>query len=394
MAVFQPITVIQGGGGSDEWARPSDWLPIPAIGDNEQVIYLLIRINQYVITPSAFLIQGAYTVDWGDGVIENVASNVQAQHVYNFSTSSNLTSEGFKQALVKITPQAGQNITLINLLKQHTGYSTNKSTSILDCVISAENVSGANLKIGGNIITLIHADMQRCFIKKIGTLTSTVDLFANCIALQSVPLFDTSSVGITQQMFSNCFSLKYVPLFNTSSCTNMSNMFISCYSLETVPLLNTSIVTKMSKMFNNCFTIKTIPLLDTSSCVEMSDMFSACYSLEIVPLFNTSIVRSMTQMFINCYSLKSVPKLNTSAVLGMTSMFATAHRVAVNEMYGTRISFSMLNCNLGKEAIDLLGTNVADLTGFTAQTVTLTGNYGTATMNTSIWTAKNWTVII
>ena len=61
-------------------------------------------------------------------------------------------------------------------------------------------------------------------------------------------------------------------------------------------------------------------------------------------------------------------------------------------MTGTKVSFSLSHSIMSAAAIDELGGNVADMTGETSPTVNLTGNYGVADADLTIWTNKNWTV--
>lgn len=68
--------------------------------------------------------QGAYTVNWGDGITENFASGVKAEHKYTYSdvdlNSDTVANFTYKQCIITITPQSGQNLTLINLNQYHT----------------------------------------------------------------------------------------------------------------------------------------------------------------------------------------------------------------------------------------------------------------------------------
>ena len=57
-----------------DWVRPSDWLPLPSVSDSEQKfvgLHAIFEDANFV----ALRCQAAYTVDWGDGVVENFTSN-------------------------------------------------------------------------------------------------------------------------------------------------------------------------------------------------------------------------------------------------------------------------------------------------------------------------------
>lgn len=246
-------------------------------------------------------------------------------------------------------------------------------------------------------------------------LTLASSMFNSCYTLTTVPLFDTHLVTTMASMFSGCQALITAPAFNTAAATNMSNMFNSCAALMTVPLFDTHLVTLMTSMFSGCLVLTAVPLFDTSAVTNMSGMFSSCKSLMRVPLFNTAQVTTMATMFFNCLALRMVPLFNTAAVTDVTSMFASCSTLenlpafnfasvlsgnlasAINnlpqlssvKLTGIRFSFSVANCKLSAARLNELYGNLPVVVG---QTITVTGNYGTATDDTSIATAKGWTV--
>jgi surface protein len=271
-------------------------------------------------------------------------------------------------------------------------------------------------------------------------VTNMGTMFSSCSSLATVPLFNTANVIDMSSMFQNCRGLKLIPLFNTANVTNMSSMFTACSSLTTVPLFNTANVTAMNSMFVNCTSLTSVPLFNTVAVTRMSSMFSACSSLTSIPLFNTAAVTVMSSMFVNCSSLTTVPLFNTANVTNMGSMFQncssftsvplfnTANVTAMNSMFNTCTSltlvpalvttaitssssfssmfstcpsltkieakdfsftFSVANCKLSAAALDEIYTNLPTVTG---QTITVSGNYGTAGDDPTIATAKGWTV--
>ena len=224
------------------------------------------------------------------------------------------------------------------------------------------------------------------------SVTNINSMFSGCSSLQTVPLFNTALVANIGNMFQNCFSLKTVPLFNTSAVTNMTSMFQSCVNLQEVPLFNTSAVITINNMFNNCSSIKTVPLFNTASVTNISSMFSSCYSLQTVPLFNTALVTTMSNMFNSCIGLTTVPSLVTTAVTSasnFSSMFNACSSLARIEAKDFLFTFSVASCKLSATALNEIYTNLPTVT---AQTITVTGNYGTATDDPTIATAKGWTV--
>ena len=68
---------------STGWVRPSDWLAIPEVFPVEQKITALFAVFDNSSNFVAFTISGAYTVDWGDGTIQNFAAGATAQRNYS-----------------------------------------------------------------------------------------------------------------------------------------------------------------------------------------------------------------------------------------------------------------------------------------------------------------------
>ena len=223
-------------------------------------------------------------------------------------------------------------------------------------------------------------------------VTSMSGMFGSCYSLTSVPLFNTAAVTSIGNMFSYCYSLTTVPLFNTAAVTSMSGMFGSCDSLTTVPLFNTAAVTNMDSMFSSCVSLTSVPLFNTVAVTNMSNMFSSCTSLTSVPLFNTAAVTNMGSMFTGCYSLTSVPALVTTSVTSssnFSSMFTNCNSLARIQAKNFRFTFSVANCKLSATALNEIYTNLPTVT---AQTITVSGNYGTVADDPTIATAKGWTV--
>ena len=417
--VFGPISPSGGGGEATAWTRPADWLTLTDPAPGEQKF-----VGLHAVWPGdgnfvAINFSGNYTVDWGDGSApENINSATTAYHEYSYSSISSSTesTRGYRQVIVTVTPQSGANLTSFNLFLKHnqSGLGIGYATGWLD--ISARLPNLTALQIGAANTTVRHNLIEQVKLLDNGSVTSFANLFYNLQALQSVQLDDTSAVTNMSGMFINCYSLQTVPLFDTSAATNMSSMFYSCsslrtlpvfdtsaatnmtsmfsncYSLETVPLFDTSAVTNMSNMFFNCSSLKTVPLFDTSAVTNMFNMFNRCYSLQTVPLFDTSAVTNFASMFSECYALSYIPASNVSSASSSTSysgMFASTPSLAYIGMTGHKYTFSVQNCKLSADALDTLYTNLATVVG---QTITVTGNYGTAADDPTIATAKGWTV--
>jgi surface protein len=334
--------ISSGASGGTGYQRPGDWLSIPDMSSTEGFSGLHAVWNDDA-NFCAFTCTGAYTVDWGDGSTpEDFASNTIAYHNFNWADydASTLTSRGYRQAVVTVTPQSGQSLTNINLAVKHnqSGLVSGYSSGWLDLELYGPNLT--NLSVSSSAYTTRHRLLEQCTLKNIGNLTNMSYMFNGCSSLQKIWV-------------------------NSENVTDMTMMFNGCGSLKSVELSDTSSVTNMNRMFQGATSIQSIPLFDTSSVTTMPYVFSGCFSLNRLPGWDMAAVTNVTGMFLNCTSLARV------------------------EATGISRTVSFANCKLSSADLDEIYTNLATVTG---QTITVTGNYGTSGDDPTIATAKGWTV--
>jgi surface protein len=386
-----------------EWQRPADWLPMPTnITSADQTfvgLHAVIENSDNYCAFSFTTSAGQYQVDWGDGNVTLHNSGTIAQYQYNYASVSNstLSSRGYKQVIIKVTPVSG-NLLSCNFQQRFVTTPVQNqpySSGFLECILSMPNASSGGSITFGGALNIRHAYCEKVDIKTIGNATILISLFHNCYSLQSVPLFNTINVTNMQSMFQNCFSLQSVPLFNTSNVTNMTNIFYNCYSLQSVPLFNTSNVTNMSYMFQNCYSLQSVPLFNTTNVANMAYMFNSCYSLQSVPLFNTINVTNMTYMFQNCVSLNFIPAFITTAVTTDFTTFANGSTSINRILMSFNRTVALQNCQLSRDALVEIFTNLVKRTSTTSATIDITGNWGASALTSAdrlIATNKNWVI--
>lgn len=411
----QPIKVYLGqvplfdaGQSSAGYQRPSDWLPLPA-AQAESVKILNAVADQYENFVALRMITstGTYQVDWGDGIVETFASNVQASHNYDFNNvalDGTLTSQGYKQAIIVITPTSGA-FTLCNLnlkVLSPTGLQQ-YSTGFLDMNLNLPSLtSGARLFIGGNPVR--HGLLERVNITSWGANTSLADLFFSCSRLQSVNENEWHMANITNisNIFRNCSSISKLDCssWNISSLSNWSNAFLSCNGLISFKAPSGTIPSGgiFANLFNSCTSLKELDLsgLNVSSVTNMLGMFGGCSSLQDLNItgWNTSALNNPIAMFTSCLSLKKIPAINLSAVTsfgGGGGQFCNGS-TSLTRMSATGINatITFANCMLGANALNEIYTNLSN--NGAGKTITVSGNYGTTSDDPSIATAKGWTV--
>ena len=419
---------------SNVWTRPTDWLSLPSMVEGDSKIAGLVAVypgdtGSTGITASsnfvAFTVYGNYTVDWGDGISESYSSGATAskQYLWEGASASTLTSDGFRQRVFQITPQASAGLTRANFVAFYPGVNLQAAyfSPILDLKISGASLAIINPPkglvqfeyVGDSNITTCSLMFTGCtsLCSVIGTSwtkksNSFNNMFSSCGSLQTVPLFNTASGIDFNNMFNSCSSLQTVPLFNTAQGTNFSAMFAFCRCLKTVPLFNTEKATQVNSMFTTCSSLITVPLFNTAAVntgasSSFAQMFTKCTSLQTVPLFNTAQGIDLGLMFNGCTSLQTVPLFNVSAATnfnnttGTLSIFGgcpnlkSAALDARTNPNGRSISY--LNCALSAAELNRIFTYLGSgVLG--SSTITITGNWGANTCNRSIAIAKNWTV--
>lgn len=522
--------ITTGGGGSsgsetaEPWIRPTEWLALPDNVDGVQKVSILNAVFDTDSEFVAFVCQGNYTIDWGDGVVEDFATGVKAEHKYHYSNvnlnSDTVANFGYKQCVITITPQSGQNLTVVSFGTYHSSIGSSAAydltTGFLD--VRVNSLSCVNLIIGASNNPVKHTMLEQCLI---GELADTIlnELFYDCYALQSVSIKDTSNVTSFASMHYNNYALQKMPTYTfTSAGVNVSGMFYNCYSLiETYPVvititssigcinmfsycrslkyidltinsdinynfhqffigcsslenivlnqigtgkitgiyqafhstrikespaIDTSLCTLFANAFQNCDRLTELYEYNYSSATALDNMLMGCYSLKSVPNFNiTAKCTSLANLCINCWSLEKAPTFSDSSkVTNITSMLryckslTTIPNYVFGNVTGTlfnatfeycdslqvlpsitigslytenpniiansfslkrmlmplRFTFSVANAKMSASALNEMFSILPTVTG---QTVTITGNYGASTCDTTIATAKGWTVV-
>ena len=325
---------------ADTWARPTQWLALPANVNGVQKVSILNAVFDTDSEFVAFKFQGAFTVDWGDGTVENFASNANAEHKYNYSNvnlnSDTVATFGYKQCIITITPKSGQNLTAIFLNWYHSSIGSSQSydlsTGFLDIRINSLNCTTLWLGATGTTSNYIkHSMLEQCLIGELA-VTSFANLFYDCYALQSVSIKDTSNVTSFASMHYNNYALQKMPTYTFRSAgVNVDSMFYNCYSLrETYPIsITPSIATSLTYMFYNCRSLKYVDLLINSNTnYSLTGFLQNCYSLEEIKLIQagTGKVTNLSGAFIYT-RIKESPAMDTSLCTTFANAFQYCDRL-------------------------------------------------------------------
>lgn len=298
-------------------------------------------------------------------VVNATTNTFQVSDTFGGSALS-LTGDGsatllpYKQAIITITPQAGQNLNglAFNVIPA-SKFNLNGvySTNFLDIVFSAPNAtsfqfasSTPNVRFG-----LLE---QAQWISTSNSITSWNNAFNGCINLQSVPQWNirTSGAVTTQAMFQNCWRMQTAPSLNLSAVTDVTNMFANCASLVNVPDLNIGAnTTTFNSMFLACTSLVNAPYINMIGATNTTSMFTSCNSLTYVPNYNMPNASTITSMFSNCWSLVTAPALRLGPALSISaaSLFGNCYNLR-NIPVTFDISRFVLASNLFSNCADLV----------------------------------------
>jgi surface protein len=347
--------------GPQAWIRPSDWVTYTEPTASEQKVVGTVAIwnqdSNYLAVSATLNDVTQFTVDWGDGTSTNHNSGTLAEKNYTWSSISagTLTSVGYRQAIVTITPTTpGSIFNTVSLSRLPTGLASTVVTTSPWLEVSASLFPTGNIEFstnsGNSTVNRLPARMlenlnliqyngstqylcvemnslQNFNMRTTNARINATNMFLNCTSLRIAPALP--ALNALNSMFSGCSSLQYVPLYNIAdpvfAPTTVTNMFTGCRSLETVPLFNTTNIVQFDNMFSNCSSLKSIPNFNFSNAQRMASMFSACTSLESFPATNTGAnLFDCNSMFNGCSSLKSVGLFNISGATASTSSMFNA----------------------------------------------------------------------
>jgi hypothetical protein len=381
------------------WDRPSYLLPMPVITGVETIIAILVEIdNASYNTITIPAIAGNYIVDWGDSVVENYASGTSASHSYSFAAISQATEtpQGYRQALISITPQAGSDLTsFASITTAHRIF-----YSALDIVASGPNLVFNNItsrkllhvkllcKVNGIFKGIVNANN----ITEGNTAIVAIELDFNSFSNRA-DLF---------QMFQACVELKYVSPFATTGITNFSNIFNNCWSIVDIPNINFNNATNLNSAFTNCYELQSIPTIALSSPCSISSSFNNCFSLAKINMSGQVTYSIPSQQFSQTHSLNEIPALDFSTITinGVVFGGVNLKRFLPTGMTRTftigdgTVSAAYPN-SLGRQELVEVFNNLG--TANSGATLTIKGSVGVGDLTNNdklIATNKGWTLIL
>lgn len=238
------------------FTRNPEWLAMPTLVNGDEKIHMLVEVYENSPNYINFSVTGTFSVNWGDGNTISYASGAEVNYQIQWSgvSSSTLTSHGYRQAMVTITPQAGGGLTGFNLQRTIRNTPNNSMLSgILDIKMAGYNINSMVLYSGPHKYEIFEfVGSHKLTADTGGAGAGLRYLFQNMSKLKKIIAPEIVGMTNIENMFNGCSSLVDVTLTSTSGITNMSNLFGGCASLTNLPpatQLNMSNVTNASGMF-------------------------------------------------------------------------------------------------------------------------------------------------
>ena len=375
--------------GTRKYIRNPEYLDLPTLVNGNEKIYMLVKVfetNNFITLKAT----GDYQVDYGDSQgVQTYASGVQANYEidWNNISSSTLTDDGFRQAIITITPQSG------SVLSTYTLYNlTHPNDSGVDYHFYVVDV-----KMAGQNITNLNNSFQNSWgieqFEYVGTaplLTQLLSVFYIANQLKKVVSIPSSNVITFNRIFRQTPKLLEVPKLDMSSATNIGEMFYSATQIEYIEPYDLDNeapnITSLANTFNGTNSLLNVPItscsnitnftaaftgnkftsfdLDCSAATAVNNMFQYCSEMVSCNATFPNNFTTTSYMFDGCSKLKEIKPFNTINVTSAGTMFRSTYKLRdlSDDLWDFRNATNMLymfiNSGIRKSPKNLGGGNL------------------------------------
>ena len=263
-----------------------------------------------------------YTIDWGDGTIEqnvvgDITHNYAVPGIYTISISGLYPQQFFTRSLVSIE-QWGDN----------PWRSFNSAFRLLRTwEINAQDNPNLSQTTDMSLMFASTLPSQDIGDWDVSNVTNMSEMFAGGGITGDISNWDVGNVTDMSGMFRNSNINPAIGSWDVSNVKNMSSMFLFSRFNQDIGDWNVSSVTDMSNMFHGTDDFnQDISRWDVSSVIDMSTMFfqTRAFNQDLAN-WNVSSVRDMTAMFSAAAAFNGdLSTWNTSNVRTMARMFESA----------------------------------------------------------------------
>lgn len=376
------------------WTRPADWLELPVVEGQDKFVglYAIHEHSNYC----ALVAENAFTVDWGDGTVQDYDIGQKAEHEYDYATydvaGSTLCSRGYKQAIITVTAQAGFSLSKIDLQQLHTVPLANPgyyfTSKFLDIAIRGNVLSTLIISKSSPRVYLLFLEQ---FSLLENTATALGALLYRCSALKKVSNFYAHSTLSLASTFNECASLIDVCPISAPIATNITALFMNCRSLLEGPSISVPSAQYLNEIYYGCSALRKTGDIYCPAAYSATGVFQDCLSLTDPGMITLNSALLTGYMFYGCNSLVVGPAYDISNTVNTGSFYAFCTALSkVNTIVSTKDGFIISNCNLSTASLNAFYSILPTLG--TGRTLYVGGNPGSATANNSIATAKGWTI--
>jgi TATA-box binding protein (TBP) (component of TFIID and TFIIIB) len=374
------------------WIRNPDWITLPTISpsDNRFVGLFLVFENGYNFL--TFTLTGTsinIDVDFGDGTTQNVLASTTLSHTYDYSTVSGAVSQyydgrNYKQVIVDIQVNSG---TL-------TAFNPNISTTINNtgCIQFGDiNLAFPNL----TTMSLSGANKRMFLLERLNILNHSV------VAAASFSIDDLLSLRKLDFNFNtiNSLAAKFLTIGNTDPfdisstvITTLASAFSGNRQIQRIGNISCPNVTTWNQFAFNASSLVQVGNVSLPSSTVNTNVFSNCFALQKVGSISLPAATSLDGFFSTCKSLKEANFTDVSLVTNTSNMFVACSSLERVTLTGLRVGFTVAGCAMSAAALNDLFTSLGTASG--SQTIIVTNNPGAATCDTTIATAKGFSVTI
>lgn len=360
------IKKVVSGGVSEGWYPPADWgwdAASALISDTDDGFVALVAVYPNIQGYFAFMCTflGTGTVVWGDGTSETVSTGVNSQHAFTYANiPGSITSNGFKIAVVIVKFTSTMNELYLN--QYHTNEPVTAHSGVIGIKIRRSSAIGQLYMYEGRVKDLVIMD---------------VDFPTYVFQLGLRP------------------ALKKV-IFDKALPKNIS-LYIAFYSGANIPILfnelNYQNITSLESTWQNASGVEQALDISIPSCTSLNRTFLLCEIFKSIILTDTGLVSNMDYGISGSTALRYFTMDDCASVTSMVSFCTYSGSPPLEWLIlaGLTIGVNISSCRLSATALNAFFTALGTANG--AQTITVTGNPGAATCDTSIATAKGFTVV-
>ena len=379
---------------STGWQRDPNWLPMPTIDPLINIFAGLFLVYEGAVNATTIqATNNSLDVDWGDLTSTTTDGTTQLK-VYNYASLSGTIyvdeyGRNYKQVMITLTETGAVTPTQL-LIDQALGVaSLNSTNNYVDIACSVPNVTDFRVS-GIRPLTLLERFI--CYDNSLMLYPSSTFLDAIKLRVLQIDL----SVFLTGTSFfsnsGNITEFNGVKAPFDMSFTNAINLTSTIRNTRIKELGDINILSNciLSYAIGLNYDLTKIGDVDVSASTNTSFLFTGNYA--IIKINSVDISSSTTISHVCAYSptLTEVHFIGCSNVTVTTNAFIGCNGLEKLTLNGLTVGISLANCSMGAEAINDLFTSLGTASG--SQTITVTGNPGAGTCNTTIATAKGWTV--